>query len=221
MTTLGEKLALLRSSYTTADVADAMSKRLHLRDFSLVDFPPLRSGGAFAGRALTLNYRPSGRNDTAVPIYETIERHCVDESFVVMAGLGPSYIYGGNVICRYLRHFGAVGVLTDGRMRDIVELHALDMAICCAGPGTYIPNFANDVHSVGDDIVLSGTTIRNGDVIFGDEDGIVVIPGDRLDEAMSHASDIAGIERQYDELFDTAKRREPLASKLRDVGRKK
>lgn len=78
------------------------------------------------------------------------------------------------------------GIVIEGGARDIVELEKLNFPVfgCCVNPrGT----FKNDPGSVNIPISCGGVAVCPGDLIFGDDDGVVVVPlaqcGEVLDKA--------------------------------------
>ena len=80
---------------------------------------------------------------------------------------------------------GAVGYVTDGAVRDLDEVHALGLHYFAAELCVSHANFW--IEEVGVDVVLDGETIRPGDLLHGDVNGIVVVPREvapRLKEAV-------------------------------------
>jgi regulator of RNase E activity RraA len=90
----------------------------------------------------------------------------------------------GEVMGTISRRLGAVGIVTDGGVRDIVELEQLGMH--CFAPGL-TPSHGNPrLIDVGVPVCLDGVWIAPGDLLHGDANGVTTIPlaiADRVVEA--------------------------------------
>lgn len=205
----------------TADVADTLSKRFGMKNYSVDGLSALRPGDKIVGPAYPLSYRKTGRpGEQPLPFYEVVQQ-CESGDVLVMEGL-PDYIYGGDVVCRYVRHCGAAGLITDGNMRDIGSLLTMkDFPVFCKGSSSYISHYAGDVMTAGQPVLLHGVRICPGDILFGDEDGIVVIPREILDDVLYQLEDMVRIEDEYTAVFESAKPGEDIIAKLRAVGSQK
>lgn len=84
----------------------------------------------------------------------------------------------GEVMATFAQRLGAVGYVTDGTVRDIHEVRALGLAYFASGLCVSHANFW--VEDVGIDVELDGETIRTGDLLHGDANGIVVVPREVL-----------------------------------------
>jgi regulator of RNase E activity RraA len=95
---------------------------------------------------------------------------------LVMASVGPNESVGGDIKFLRLKQLAIGGLVTDGSVRDTDEI--LDYGFPCfaysttarQGPAAMQPWECNGV------VQLSGTTVRPGDAIVGDRDGVVVVP---------------------------------------------
>ncbi|MFB6397411.1 RraA family protein [Polymorphospora lycopeni] len=88
---------------------------------------------------------------------------------------------------------GIAGLVIDGGVRDVDSIVEMGFPAFCRAvsiKGTT----KNRPGVVGAPISCGGTPVHPGDVIIGDRDGVVVIPGDRLTAAID-----AGIERERKE----------------------
>jgi 4-hydroxy-4-methyl-2-oxoglutarate aldolase len=88
--------------------------------------------------------------------------------------------YFGEVMATIATHLGAVGMVTDGGVRDLDEVRALGLR--------YFARYAVVSHAnyfiadVGVPVTLDGQRIEPGDILHGDGNGIVVIAADLVDE---------------------------------------
>jgi 4-hydroxy-4-methyl-2-oxoglutarate aldolase len=81
----------------------------------------------------------------------------------------------GDNMARIAQIRGALGVVTDGMVRDAAEIVALGLPVFCRGvtPNSAFPSGPGEV---GLPLAMGEVTIESGDVIIGDRDGVVVVP---------------------------------------------
>lgn len=143
---------------------------------------PLAPSMKCCGRAVTLRFVPA-RPDIAQskpaggdsPEYEAFEK-CGPNEVLVMSSVGPAESVGGDIKFLRLKQRAIGGLVTDGSVRDTDEI--INYGFPCfaygttarQGPAAMQPWECNGVISV------SGTTVRPGDAIVGDQDGVVVVP---------------------------------------------
>ncbi len=80
----------------------------------------------------------------------------------------------GEVQANIHRALGCVGVITDGSVRDLDEVRALNFQFCAAHVSVSHAN----VHMVdfGIPVKVGGVWVKPGDIVHGDQHGVVVIP---------------------------------------------
>ncbi len=84
----------------------------------------------------------------------------------------------GEVMATMAQKLGAVGYVTDGTVRDVHEVRDLGLAYFASGVCVSHANFW--IEEVGVDVVLDGQTVRTGDLLHGDANGIVIVPREVL-----------------------------------------
>ncbi len=170
--------ALLRAS--SAIVADALDS-LGYREQSLHPrLRPLDPGTHLVGRA----YPVSVVTDTSVP----------DEPYAgemdALSAMGPGdvgvyAVQGGSRAAAWGELFscaalgrGVRGVVVDGCIRDTRQVVELGFGVFAAGrsPLDTLARARVDVH--GEPVVCGDVAVRRGDVVVGDVDGVVVVPGE-------------------------------------------
>ena len=135
-----------------------------------------------AGRAVTVRMVPQ-RPDIAAdkpagmdsPEYDAFEQ-ANPNSVICISSVGPWESVGGDIKFLRLKQLEVGGLVTDGSVRDTDIL--LEYGFPCfshsttakQGPAAMQPWEANGVIQCG------GVTIRPGDAIVGDQDGVVVVP---------------------------------------------
>lgn len=110
-------------------------------------------------------------------------------AIVVMQDVGNDRLHSchaGEVMSTTMKRLGAVGILTDGGLRDVKEVRALgNFQYFCAG---LVVSHGNPICvSVGDEVTISGMRVRPGDLLHGDANGILHIP----DECAEKVAEVA------------------------------
>ncbi|MFO0992166.1 MAG: RraA family protein [Hyphomicrobiales bacterium] len=99
----------------------------------------------------------------------------------------------GDLLMGMARNRGVAGLVTDGMVRDLVGILAVGVPVYCAGLTPNSP-VRNGPGTVGLPVVLGGVAIDSGDVIVGDDDGVVVIPRLQLDQVIAKLADVRAAE---------------------------
>lgn len=96
---------------------------------------------------------------------------------------------------------GFVGALIDGAVRDTHDIKRLSFPVFsrAIAPG-YIVYKVDAVHS-DKPVCIDGVTVESGHIIFGDNDGVVVIDPSELDAIVLRAQEIQGWEEKVLPLF--------------------
>lgn len=84
----------------------------------------------------------------------------------------------GEVMATLAMRLGAVGMVTDGGLRDVHEVRALGFAYFARYVVVSHGNF--DIVDIGTPIVLDGQEVKTGDILHGDANGIVIVPREVL-----------------------------------------
>jgi 4-hydroxy-4-methyl-2-oxoglutarate aldolase len=89
----------------------------------------------------------------------------------------------GDLLATQAKVQGAAAILVDASVRDVVELAELGLPIWARwvrvkGAGKDI------VGSIGQPVIVGGATIRNGDILVLDADGVAVVEQERIDEVL-------------------------------------
>ncbi|WP_140625679.1 RraA family protein [Methylibium rhizosphaerae] len=154
------------AQFPSSILADVAGRRgaLHGR------ISPLSPSMRFAGPALTVEVRP-GDNlmiHAAMAIAKPGDVIVVDGK----GDLGSALM--GEIMCQQCAAIGVAAVVIDGAVRDSEAIRALGLPMFAAGlnpngPTKNVPGRLNHPISVG------GVTVRAGDLIVGDADGVTVV----------------------------------------------
>ncbi len=82
---------------------------------------------------------------------------------------------------------GATGCVTDGLVRDVRHNRAMGMPVFHGGIGPLDTRDGARMIERDTGVEIAGVHVETGDIVFGDVDGVVVIPADRSDEVIDKA----------------------------------
>lgn len=182
-------LPMMRETLYTAAVCDALDS-LGLRGQALPGSLAPRTGiHRLVGRCKTTLWADT-EWELANP-YE-LELYAVDSCHpdsVVIAAAGGSLRSGiwGELLSNAARNRGCVGAIVDGAVRDVAAMTVMDFPVFSLG---ICPLDSKDRQSVVDvdvPVMVQGLVFRPGDLVFADQDGIVVVPPEVEEEAIRRA----------------------------------
>ena len=143
------------------------------------------------GRARTALYMPVYHVEPGGNPYE-LEIALVDslakDDVAVMAcpreeRIGP----WGELLTTAARARGAAGCVTDGLVRDVRFIREMRFPVFSGGIGPLDSKGRGEVKAIDVPVECGGVPIAPGDWIFGDVDGVVVIPGALCEETIALA----------------------------------
>ncbi|MHA1264436.1 MAG: RraA family protein [Candidatus Helarchaeota archaeon] len=187
--------------YTCA-VSDAIDELGLAPGFLDADIRPIWRGARMVGLAATWKMIPSNepldRNIIAkmakhidkAPKYPIA---CISmEGKMIAAGLGQS-------TSRILQGLGFQGGLVDGPIRDIAQVTALKFPIFAKGIicSSIRGRMVVDLESMMEPVQCGGRFIHTGDLIFGDINGVVVIPQNEIDHVLDKAKEIIATDKWW------------------------
>src|SRR5699024_3860615 len=104
----------------------------------------------------------------------------------------------GDFIMGMAKTLGIAGIVTDGIIRDIQGIKALDFPVFCKGTNVA----ASSKHGWGEmnvPISCGGTSVKPGDWIVGDADGVVVVPKNKKEAIMESAKEKLTFDEEREE----------------------
>lgn len=186
----------------TPNVANRLLRR-GLRNVVMHGIAPLQQDQPkLIGEAFTLRFIPAREDLDSMKNYgletnlhrRAIEE-CPPEKVLVIDALDDTRASAmGDMMARRLAHRGAAGVVTNGGFRDAGGI--LGTGLPCYHRQSAVPATPIHLHPVAIDepVGVGGVAVYPGDVIFGDADGVVVIPAELAAEVAAEAADDAAYE---------------------------
>jgi len=180
-----DKTVLRRLHGVSSATASLILLKKGIRAMCISSARPLNPAHCrFVAEAYTLRFIPM-REDLSVPEImadpdyaprKVIEEVPAGAALVIDArGNLEAGVIGG-ILATRLKLRGCAAIVTDGAVRDSAELMASGVPVFCAGataPASLTAHFGADYQVP---IGCGGVAVIPGDILVGDEDGVVVIP---------------------------------------------
>jgi regulator of RNase E activity RraA len=181
-----------------AQVADALDA-VGLRRQCMSGMTPLVPASHALGPALTFACAPvrGGSGDRYAGLLAAID--AVERGHVVVVASGPSEqaAVWGELVATLCLARGAAGAVTDGLVRDSVQLAALGFPVFARGTSPYDMDGRLDVVGHGVAVTVGGVDVLPGDTVVADRDGVAVIPQMRASEVLDRAVAKARSESEF------------------------
>ncbi len=147
------------------------------------------------GPAFTLRYIPSREDLDQVGVFEDRthpQRRAIEEippgAVLVIDSRGDATAASaGGILLTRLWKRGAAGVVTDGGFRDTPDIAKLPLPVYHARPSAPTNLIKHHAIDVNVPIGCGGVAVYPGDIVVGDGEGVVIIPGALADEVADEA----------------------------------
>jgi regulator of RNase E activity RraA len=183
--------ASLRDKLFTAVVGDVLDKMGRRRQFLPQAIGPLTPNMKLVGRAMpvleadvfdenSLGGKPFGL------MLEALDNLRADAVYIA-AGGSFRYALWGELMSTRAQYLHAAGAVLNGFVRDAAGIEALGFPTFCRGVYAQDQGPRGKVIEFRTPIEIEGVRITPGDLIFGDREGVLVIPSDVEDETVAAA----------------------------------
>jgi RraA family protein len=174
-------------SLPVANISDCMSRMTaggaRLR--------PMHGGGTLAGPALTVKTRP-GDN---LMIHKALDMASPDDVIVVDGGGDLTNSLMGELMVAHARARRLAGIVLYGAVRDIAAIRAGDWPVYAVGVSHRGP-YKDGPGEINVPIAIDGMVIEPGDLIVGDDDGVLCVPYDQTDAVYAAAAKKHAVEEK-------------------------
>lgn len=175
----------------TTSVSDALD-RIEIPG-GLYGIKPIEQEHKICGRAFTVHYVPCGLNKGTVGDFlDDVEPGEV----VVIDNSGRDYCtVWGDIMTVVAKQMGIEGTVIDGVCRDIPGIKQHDYSIYTKGYYMKTGKDRVEVDGVNVPVSISGIQVKPGDIILGDDSGVVVIPQEVEEKVLEIAESIEKTEK--------------------------
>jgi len=180
-----EELLQRLSALDTTTLSDA-GRELRVMDAGL---RPIARGRKLAGQAVTV--RAHGE---LMPVVDALEQAVAGDVLVIDGGGDPRAL-AGELFASEAQRKGLAGIVIDGSCRDTSELRRLELPFYARA---CVPNAAPAGASAAGppgSVRCGGVGVSPGDVLVGDDDGIVVGTAEQLSAVLDAAEALQATER--------------------------
>lgn len=173
-------------SDVVSDVLDEMGFR---NQAMRQDIRPLYPEAVVVGRAMTILsvdvYKEDANTlDMEMQAVDSLKRNDVA---VTCTNRSTRAAMWGELLSTASRARGARGAIIDGLSRDVGRIVGMKFPVFATGISPYSSNGRCEVIAYNCEIECGGVRVCPGDIVFGDIDGIVVVPKGSADEAINRA----------------------------------
>jgi 4-hydroxy-4-methyl-2-oxoglutarate aldolase len=180
---------VMKEKLYTAVICDALDILGYRNQALREDLRPLELDKVIVGRAKTI---------LAADVYHVhenpyeVEIDAIDsikQGDIVMVGTNDSKRNGiwGELLTTVALNNGANGAVIDGLIRDTKRIRELGFPVYCKGIKPVDSKGRGIVIDYDCPLEIGGVMVKNGDIVFGDCDGVAVIPAEILEDTLKIA----------------------------------
>lgn len=190
MVRLSQNTRSILQSVSTATVATALFKR-GLKNQFIQGIEPLKKGKpTMVGEAFTLRYIPAREDLNPITIFQdpnhpqrVAVETCPEGAVLVMdSRKNARAASAGSILVTRLMVRKAAGIVTDGGFRDSVEIAELPFPAFHQRPSAPTNLTLHQAIDINVPIACGDVAVFPGDIILGDDDGVMVIPAAIADD---------------------------------------
>jgi regulator of RNase E activity RraA len=175
-------IAIAREKLFTAVLSDVLDAAGRRSQAMRPGIRPLDESLKLAGRARTGLYMDvyhvqPGENPYELEI-RLVDDLKPDDVVVLAAGASGRIAPWGELLSTACRARRAAGCVTDGLVRDVRAIRAMQFPVFAGGIGPLDTKGRGKVMAIDVPVECGGVVVQSGDLVFGDADGVVVVPRD-------------------------------------------
>ncbi len=143
---------------------------------------PIAQGMSVVGPALTVLCHPKDN----LMLHKAIQIARPGDVIVAATDGFPEAGYWGELMATSASARGIAGLVIDGSIRDSSEIIEMGFPVFCRG--TCVRGTSKQcLGLVNHPILIGDVVVHPGDLVLGNDDGVVAIPRDRIDEVLAAA----------------------------------
>ncbi len=175
--------------FNTTEISDALDACGV--EGALLHIKPLAPGMKVIGPAFTVKYAPNKKKSSTFQNAANYIDAVPEHSVIVIDNNGQiDCTAWGAILTQMALHKNVAGTIVHGAVRDIDFIRKANYPLFCSG--TYMRSGKNRIHKVEEQkpLLINGVTIEPGDIIFADDNGVLVIPKNLLSDILAKAKNI-------------------------------
>ena len=174
----------------TATIATCLFKK-GLKNQFIQSVVPLKKGRpTMVGEAFTLRYIPAREDLNSIEVFRdpkhpqrvAVETCTAGSVLVIDSRKDARAASAGSILATRLMVRGAAGIVTDGGFRDSAEIAELDFSAYHKTPSAPTNLTLHQAIAINDPIACGDVAVFPGDILLGDDDGVMVIPAKMVEE---------------------------------------
>ena len=147
------------------------------------EMKPINKHSKMVGPAYTV--RLQGKDSAA--LYYSL-KHAPKGSVIVIDRAGDNtYACVGEMVALLAQCQGFAGIVVDGPATDSLAIEKLGFPVFCTSISAVTTNVIGISGDHNITVNCSGAVVHPGDIVFGDADGVIVMPPDNFEEALTKA----------------------------------
>jgi 4-hydroxy-4-methyl-2-oxoglutarate aldolase len=171
-------LTMMREQLYSAVVSDALDQLGFTNQSPRIPLPPLTGIPTLVGRAKTTLWADMAHEDPSPYELELIAVDGCQPNDIFVAAAGGSHRSGvwGELLSTAAMNSGCVGAVIDGDVRDVAKIRDMRFPVFARGTCVYDSANRQRVTDIDVPVEIDRVTICPGDLVFADEDGVVIVP---------------------------------------------
>ena len=198
MSTLSKSTKEKLKKVSTATVATCLFKR-GLKNQFIQKVKPLKMGRpTMVGEAFTLRYIPAREDRNPVNVFRNSDHpqrvaveSCPEGAVMVIdSRKSARAASAGSILITRLMVRGVSGIVTDGGFRDAAEIAAIPFSSYHKRPSAPTNLTLNEAIDINVPIGCGDVAVFPGDIVIGDDDGVMIIPANIVDEVADECTNM-------------------------------
>lgn len=172
-----------------AAVSDVLDKHDLWNQLLPHDISPLAEEWKVAGPAFTIKAQSTAQKEAGIG--PRVIEELTPGAVIIWDTTGEQVAsHWGDLMSTAAKATGARGVVVDGGVRDVELLHEIGLPVFAKYRTAAGTPGRSKITEINQPVRVGGVLIRPGDFIFGDRDGVIVIPAEIVEEVLSEAEDV-------------------------------
>jgi len=195
-TSEAEMFDVMRDKLSAAVISDVVD-RLGAREQAMrADIRPAYPGAVVVGRAYTTLTADIFQiiDDPYQKEIEAVDALKPNDVMVASTNQSQRTCFWGELLATAARARGARGIVIDGYIRDVAQITAMEFPAFATGMRVVDSAGRSIVIDHGCPVDCGGVKVNTGDIVFGDIDGVIVIPRELEKEVIPLALEKVGKE---------------------------